>query len=158
MLLNLYLKLKYNHIKGSSEKSTALAKQIIEEENLEDAYDVGKFVDDKMTYAMDNFFGIIDVMQDLDYTVKRGYKGDCDDFSMLAYRLLEQLDYEPQLMTIVPLNITVSHVICTFEMNGLIYFISTNGTTAIGGFEDIQQIFDYLDYKRVLAYNVRQVV
>jgi|SRR6056297_910026 len=157
ILLKLYLNLKYKFIKGDKEASEKMSKMLIEEENLKDHFDVGRFVNKKMTYKSDKLFGIIDTIQDLDYTVKSGYKGDCDDFSMLAYRLLEQLGYNPYLLTIIPLKFWKGHVVCLYKVKGYYYFISTNGNTAIGGFQQIRGIFDYLKYKYALTFSIDKI-
>lgn len=155
--LKLWLLIKYKLIKGNAEKSKNLAAELVKENNLNDHYSVGRFVDQKMTYKYDDLRGVIDIIQDLDSTVKRGYEGDCDDFSMLAYRLLQQIDVEPELITIVPLRFWKSHVLCLYQVDQDYYFISTNGNSANGPFKNLEQIFDYLNYKKVLIYSIDQI-
>jgi|AntDeeMinimDraft_6_1070357.scaffolds.fasta_scaffold02049_8 hypothetical protein len=154
LLIKLWTKYKHTHKKGNKENSKELAKEIIKEHSLQDHYDIGEFVDDKMEYKMDKVNGLIDTIQDLDYTVNRGYKGDCDDFSMLAYRLLEELDYEPMIITVIPLKFWKGHVLCLYKVDGEYYFISTDGDSANGSFKDVEEVFDCLGYDRVLGYYI----
>ena len=154
LIIKIWTKFKHNRTKGNKENSVKLAKELIKIHDLKTHQDIGKFIDKKMIYKNDKLFGIIDTIQDLDYTVKRNYKGDCDDFSMLAYRLLEQINIKPSLITIVPLKFWKSHVLCLYKTDDKYFFISTNGSSANGPFNNLSQLFKRLKYKKVLGYYI----
>ena len=62
LLIKLWTKYKHTHKKGNKENSKELAKEIIKEHSLQDHYDIGEFVDDKMEYKMDKVNGLIDTI------------------------------------------------------------------------------------------------
>ena len=153
-LVEKWIDKKNENIKGSTANSKQLASKIIEDYDIKDKCDVDRFVNDKMGYKLDEFAGLKDIQQDLNYTKQRDWKGDCDDFSMVAYRLLEQLGYNPKLLTLVPLKIWISHVVCVFKEDDKIYYISTEGLQ--GSFNDIQEIKDFKNYI-IAAHDIRKV-
>lgn len=153
-LVEKWIDKKNNHIKGDEEKSKRLANRIVKQYNIEDKYDVANFVGDKMDYKLDEFAGLKDIQQDLNYTKERGWIGDCDDFTMVAYRLLEEIGHKPQMLSLVPLKFWVSHVVCVFKEEGKYYYIGTEGLQ--GGFHNIDDIKDFKDYI-VAAHDIRRI-
>ena len=126
-LIKIWNKIKYKFKLGNTKKSKQLAKKIIKENNINHAYEISYFIQSKMKYVSDPLFGIIDTQQDLYYTKQIGWKGDCDDYALIAYRLAEQLGYKPFLLTLIRKDIRKNHVVCIFEKDNKIILIGTEG-------------------------------
>ena len=151
ILMKIWNKIKFWCIFGNSKKSKELAQSLIIKNNIKIHTDVSYFIQSKMKYVSDPLFGIIDIQQDLDYTVKRGWKGDCDDYAVVAYRLLEALAYEPEILTLMRKNITKNHVVCIFKIDEKIGLIGTEG------FEEYENLENLLKKKKAIEHTKNQI-
>lgn len=127
IIMKLWLKIKYSFIRGSQNTSRIIAKQIVEDSNLKTISDISEFVQRRMKYVSDPLLGFLDIQQDLEYTSTHGWKGDCDDYALAAYRLAEAMGQKPFLLTMINKDIRKNHVVCYGEYDGRVYLIGTEG-------------------------------
>lgn len=127
ILIKLWNFLKYLFAIGNAKNSKEKARRIVMNNHLTSGIDIAIFVHQKMIYVSDPLFGVIDIQQDLDYTAKRGWEGDCDDYAGVAYRLIEQLGRKPHMLTLIRKDPRENHVVCVYEENGDWYLIGNEG-------------------------------
>ena len=147
LLMKLWLRWKYSHIRGDPEKSRELAEKIIMQKEVTSPEKVAFFLAARMKYVSDPLWGFVDIQQDLDYTFNWGWKGDCDDYAAVAYRLLEQLNKKPYMLTILRKTIRRNHVVCVFKNSGKWGLIGTEG------FEEYESFQKLIEKKGAIAYS-----
>ena len=126
-LIGLWLKIKYRFIVGNEEYSKEIAGDIIEFYKYKTPVDIACYIFKRMKYVSDPLWGVMDIQQDLNETIDRGWKGDCDDYAMVAYRLLGELGYDTYLLTLIFDNLSKNHVVCLFKENDNWSFLGTEG-------------------------------
>ncbi|MFW6015376.1 MAG: hypothetical protein ACOCRK_03000 [bacterium] len=156
-LINLFmwcfLPIKYKLKFGNTKKSLDAARVIVNTKGIKNKFDVTKFIINKMEYVSDPLGGFIDIQQDLDYTLKRKWKGDCDDYALVAYRLLQVLGYNPEMLTLIRNDLRKNHVVCYAKEldNDKVFLIGT---------EDIQIFNDFktlIKNKEAITYSINTI-
>lgn len=107
--------------KGKITEKEAVQK-FIKEFNILDLYSFSKGFNDWFyeptgsRYKWDQLWGIIDVQQEQQYTIERGY-GDCDDHSRLVQMIITELGYRQYQVQYLQKPINYSHGSCVFELS-----------------------------------------
>jgi hypothetical protein len=114
-------------MKGNKDTSIKMAKNIIKENNIKSNREIQGYLWGHFKFS-NKFSGIIGDQQDLNYTIENNWRGDHDDYAIASYRFLNQLNYNPQLLTIISKKDESNHVICIGKDKDETYFaIGTQG-------------------------------
>ena len=118
---------------------------------------LSRWINGNIWYRSDkDKWGVSDYWQTPEETLSRNNKygqrsGDCEDYAVLAYRVLSGMGYDPHLFTIIfSVNGKIlSHATTAFEWNGTYYYMGVEHLTNSGE-KNLDNLFKYFNGHRVV--------